>query len=657
MDKQKVIDKLDIKSFYTDVIPAIKWNKKGEGITRCPFHDDHKPSFSVNHNTGWFFCHACGEKGDIFTFYQRIHGVDFLTALFQLAERAGLKPERKISRTYDYTDIGGSLTFQAVRYEPKGFKQRRPDGKGGWIYNLQGIQLVPYNLPAVVKATAVFIVEGEKDVDTLKELGFVASCNPMGAGKWKPEYNHYFSGKDIFIIGDNDKVGREHALQVAKNLKDTSKTIKVIELPDLKGKDVSDWIEQRYAEGRTKEDIRTELEGVVEATPEWGKPKELLSSLLRWNDIFNLDVKTEYLVDGLIPKEGITLLFGRGGIGKTSFCLQLARAVAEGMPFGGLQTIKTPVYYVDFENPLSVLKHRAENIGHTGNLWVWHISNEIQPPRLDSLEWELYKQLPSGLLIFDTLRSANLSDENNSQDMQVIMARLKELREMGFTILLLHHCPKGNESIYKGSTVLLDSVDHVLGLEGIKESDTEFSGENFYRLGARLKTRFDPHHIFLTFNPDIKGFEIAKDPDYEVIEDIQELLEGKGELNTNQVYELVKKELDIKSKAQVLKLLKKGEGKFWDTEKRGKAVFYSPIVQPIYSQTIGPIDENGLKISNTNTLQNLDNSIKSYSPEDMQTNEPPINENGPIVQPIYSQTIGPIDEIIDLEHEEVEIIG
>src|SRR3989304_2128007 len=237
------------------------------------------------------------------------------------------------------------------------------------------------------------------------------------------------------------------------------------------------------------------------------------------------------------------------------------------------------ILYPLLENPLSVLKQRVENIGQSDNLYVWHISNTLQPPRLDTKDWELYRQLPPGLLIFDTLRASHLSDENNSQDMAVVIGRLKELREAGFTILLLQHTPKGNEGIYKGSTALLDLVDHVLSIESVKDADgepIEFDKDNLYRLGVRIKTRYEPHHVFLKFNPGIKGFEFAKDPDIEIMEAINELLANKEGLNTNQIYEMVKKELDIKSKGQVLKLLKKGEGVYWNVEARGRANIYSP---------------------------------------------------------------------------------
>jgi len=65
---------------------------------------------------------------------------------------------------------------------------------------------------------------------------------------------------------------------------------------------------------------------------------DLLSSLLKWNDILSLDVKTEYLLEKTLPKNSITLLFGRGGIGKTSLCMQIAKAMAGGLPFDALCT-------------------------------------------------------------------------------------------------------------------------------------------------------------------------------------------------------------------------------------------------------------------------------------------------------------------------------
>ena len=163
----------------------------------------------------------------------------------------------KIVATYDYTDEQHVLLYQKVRLDPKYFRQRKPDGKGGWTNKLDGVRQVPYRLPqllqAVAEKQAVFIVEGEKDGNNLVKLGFVATCNAGGAGKWPTELVPPFKGANIIIIPDNDKSGRNHCRVVGEALKDVAASIDVLELPDLPEKgDVSDWI----AAGGTAEQLR-----------------------------------------------------------------------------------------------------------------------------------------------------------------------------------------------------------------------------------------------------------------------------------------------------------------------------------------------------------------------------------------------------------------
>src|SRR5262249_46369177 len=127
----------------------------------------------------------------------------------------------KIVATYNYTDEASKLLYQSVRYEPKGFRQRRPDGKGGWVWNLQGVRFVPYRLPELLAADPdrpVFCVEGERDADNLAAIGAVATTNAMGANKWRADYNQFFRSRHVVILPDNDQVGREHARQVAGHL-------------------------------------------------------------------------------------------------------------------------------------------------------------------------------------------------------------------------------------------------------------------------------------------------------------------------------------------------------------------------------------------------------------------------------------------------------
>lgn len=151
------------------------------------------------------------------------------------APRAARAFRRRIVATYPYTDEQDGLIYEIVRYDPKDFAQRRPDGQGGWIWNLDGVRRVPYRLREVIDvATAgwrIYITEGEKDAEALHALGLCATTNPGGAGNWLPEYVPHFRGAQVVIIADKDEPGRRHAQEVARSLYSTARSVKVIELP------------------------------------------------------------------------------------------------------------------------------------------------------------------------------------------------------------------------------------------------------------------------------------------------------------------------------------------------------------------------------------------------------------------------------------------
>jgi len=237
----------------------------------------------------------------------------------------------------------------------------------------------------------------------------------------------------------------------------------------------------------------------------------ILSKLETWESIRSMDIKVEWIVDRLVPKESIIVLFGKGGIGKTWLVMDIARSVGSGTPFLGLRTTKSQVIFLDFENPLAVLNIRTQKLGEADGVWFWRANNSnLKAPRLDSKEWELYKQLPPGaVLIIDTLRAAQGRDENASDQMGMITGRLKELRDLGFTVILLHHTAKNSDTAAKGSTAIVDLADHILGLTIIKKKsdgsevilDDEDSDDTaVYRFGIRGKTRFEPYHLHLTLN-------------------------------------------------------------------------------------------------------------------------------------------------------------
>jgi hypothetical protein len=215
---------------------------------------------------------------------------DLYPELIQKASNNG----RRIVATYDYRDEASNLLFQVVRFEPKDFRQRRPEEGGRWKWSVKGVRVVPYRLPEFLSSPdfLVIVVEGEKDVDNLARLGVLATCNAGGAGKWTADHARHLAGRVVVIIPDNDDTGRSHAQQVAASLHGVAQSVRIVELPGLPPKgDVSDWI----AAGGTKDDLAK----LIEATP-----KSVTSAAVeQWPEIESLDEMElpEFPTDSLPP--------------------------------------------------------------------------------------------------------------------------------------------------------------------------------------------------------------------------------------------------------------------------------------------------------------------------------------------------------------------
>lgn len=232
----------------------------------CPAHDDRHASLSIREGDDGkllVHCHANCAKANV---------IDALKARDLWPSSNGRvrydKPKRVVDK-YPYRDEHGKLRYQVVRFEPKTFRQQRKDANGEWIWNMDGVEPLPYRLSDILDPdrpkNTIFIVEGEKDADAVaKKLGLVATCNHGGAGKWRDEISPWFKNHNVVALPDNDDSGRKHIKDVAQKLIGIAASIRILELPGLSEKgDVSDWI----AAGGTREKLLQLAKTTPEYTP------------------------------------------------------------------------------------------------------------------------------------------------------------------------------------------------------------------------------------------------------------------------------------------------------------------------------------------------------------------------------------------------------
>jgi putative DNA primase/helicase len=135
--------------------------RSGDGWSAsCPAHGDEHASLSVSRRDDGSVllkCHAgCSQTAVI-----EAMGLTFKN-LF-----VNEKAELQITATYPYRDEQGTLLYEVARFEPKTFRQRRPDGAGGWTWSVNGVRRVVYRLPKLRGHQICYICEGEKDCDRL----------------------------------------------------------------------------------------------------------------------------------------------------------------------------------------------------------------------------------------------------------------------------------------------------------------------------------------------------------------------------------------------------------------------------------------------------------------------------------------------------------
>ncbi len=416
----------------------------GEVYEWCPFHPDgrgkppHRPSLRLNRNKEVWYCDPCAEGG----------------TFIELAERLGLETDAprngRIIASYDYHDAQGNICGQVVRKTGKKFAVRRPDGSGGWVWNWRGITRTLYRLPKLLAADPnewVFVVEGEKDADRLTELGLVATTNPNGANKWRPEFSDALSGRKVAVIPDNDTSGKKHGAKVARWLVGKAADVRIVRLPvQGVGEDVSDWLDG----GGTREELVAMVEAAVKvvssvSTPGIGSDATTLPAPVRAEDFLNEaneDGDDNYVLEDFIPPGTVTLLVSNPKVGKSRFARQLCRDMEAGGELCGKRVARGRALYLALEERPSDVRKHLRQLGARETLIF------PRPLRMSektiALLTEWIRQYDLKLIVVDTLNRFWVIEKSGDrrQTDTALFPLVDIAHTMGVTVLLLHHLRK-----------------------------------------------------------------------------------------------------------------------------------------------------------------------------------------------------------------------
>jgi hypothetical protein len=515
------------------------------GLAVCPFHDENKPSFHVTQSEdgNWRWkCFGCGKSGDYIDFRRQWDNVNFHDALRLICSEEHIDldvgdPATKpvdSAVTFTYTDAGGNPLYRLKKYPPKKFYFERY-AQGQWLPGLNGVSRTLYNLPALLNAKEVFLLEGEKDCETLKSLGFVATT--MGSkNSWKHEFASHLKGKDVCVCLD---VGNESdAERIAKDIESVASSVRILRLTglDQKEQDITDWF--KLMNGKSDGEKSEVLRHVVRTTAVLHKLSSppsfpLVESILdfRARDVKDRDIFMEYWLE----REGLTILASEHKTGKSILAMNVAISLALGQDF---LDFKIPsarkVLLVQQEISEPAMKDRVEKMltpglkGELANLIFFNRQEQtlkISKPQDREILNKIVQDRKIDLVIFDPLAILHEKKESDNSDMSVILDYFAELmKKYSIGILVIHHFKKPSQKekqdsyAMRGASVLGDRPDSIIVSTRLPEkyNRTPFPQpfRNYAQLTFKLRNDEEPEDIVIERNSETLWYSRYDLPGY-----------------------------------------------------------------------------------------------------------------------------------------------
>ena len=459
----------------------------------------------------------------------------------------------RIVTTYAYADGNGKLLYEVVRFEPKDFRQRRPDGRGGWIWNLDGTPRVPYHLPELLASdpTAwVLVCEGEKDVDSVRGLDLAATCNPGGAGKWKYlTDDSALHDRRVAIIPDRDEPGRKHAQDVATRLHGKAADVRIIDLGAIggfAGKDVCDWLDS--LDSKEPRDLARALEDMAEAAPTWtlgddddSTTEPAYAPVMRCM----ADVKPErvrWLWPSRIALGKLTVIAGDPGLGKSFLTLDMAARVTTGTPWpdrpedgqangGGVVLLTAEDDLADTVRPrldaagavarrINALEAVRDSDGD-GNpkQRAFNLAQD-----LEALESAIARVTGCRLVIIDPISAyVGKTDSYKNTDVRALLAPLGELAaRRGVAVVAVTHLRKGEGAAIYRAMGSLAFVAAARAVYVVSRDPEDASGNRRFFLPTKNNLGNDRDGLAYCLVPDGDTARVAweRDPVTESVDDV-----------------------------------------------------------------------------------------------------------------------------------------
>jgi len=456
----------------------------GQYSARCPAHDDNRNSLSVSvgkDNRIICHCHAGCAPEDITAalgltmrdlFAELAPGEVFPT--YNGPQSSGKRPEPVAVYTYP-------TGAQKLKYQDKRFTWRHPDGAGGaggWIWNRKGVPRSLYVAGAL--KSPVFVVEGEKDADSLHALGYNAVSGEDGAGpgKWRKEYTEQLKGLVCVVLHDNDDIGRAYGEETAAALHGAGCTVYALDLSNVwpeipEHGDVSDMI-AAFGPEATAGKLTALMGKAEEYKPpdKAGEADAVTMSVIKARNLQDADLPPAVYIVRELLTAGLAALVSPPKYGKSWYVLQLCLAVAAGMPFMTYRTERGACLYLALEDTPRRLQDRMNKLldgKQAPELLDFAVSaKSLDDGLIEQLEGYVKSNPAAKLIVIDTLqkvRGAAKSNEGAYQADYRTMTPLKEFADRhNLCILVVHHLRKMKDegdpfNMISGTNGILGALD------------------------------------------------------------------------------------------------------------------------------------------------------------------------------------------------------